>query len=109
MTSAFGGEPRRMLRIIQRVGKHCICRLQGECVVVGRNKRPKSYTLTAAARSKGQELKNLLLSVEVWTSNLVVLAVVILMLRDCYSEFSFPRNDNTIYFLILLSIRRKSH
>jgi hypothetical protein len=25
-----------MLSIIQRFGKHCNCRLQGECVVVGR-------------------------------------------------------------------------
>jgi hypothetical protein len=35
-TSAFGGEPPRMLSIIQRFGKYCNCHLQGECVVVGR-------------------------------------------------------------------------
>jgi hypothetical protein len=36
VTSAFGDEPRRMLRIIQRLGKHCSCHLQGERVMVGR-------------------------------------------------------------------------
>jgi hypothetical protein len=36
VTSAFGVEPRRMLRIIQRFGRHCSFHLQGECVVVGR-------------------------------------------------------------------------
>jgi hypothetical protein len=42
LTSTFGDEPLRMLRIIQRFGKHCSCHLQGECVVVGRFL--KSYT-----------------------------------------------------------------
>jgi hypothetical protein len=36
VTSAFGGEPRRMLSAIQLFGKRCNCHLQGECVVVRR-------------------------------------------------------------------------
>jgi hypothetical protein len=31
-TSAFGEQPRRMLKVIHRFGKHCSCHLQGECV-----------------------------------------------------------------------------
>jgi hypothetical protein len=31
--SAFGCEPRRMLSIDRRFGKHCSCHFQGECVV----------------------------------------------------------------------------
>jgi hypothetical protein len=34
-TSAFVDEPRRMLRIIKRFGKHYSCHLQGEYVMVG--------------------------------------------------------------------------
>jgi hypothetical protein len=34
-TSAFRDEPCRMLKIIQRFGKHCSCHLQGEYVMVG--------------------------------------------------------------------------
>jgi hypothetical protein len=34
VTSAFGVDSRRMLRIIQCFGKHCSCLLQGECMVV---------------------------------------------------------------------------
>jgi hypothetical protein len=33
-TSAYTGEPRRMLKGIQRFGKHCSCHLQGGCVMV---------------------------------------------------------------------------
>jgi hypothetical protein len=36
VSSAFGVEPRRMLRISQRFGKHCSCYLQDEYIVVGR-------------------------------------------------------------------------
>jgi hypothetical protein len=32
----FQDEPRRMLKIIERFGKHCSCHLQGEYVMVGR-------------------------------------------------------------------------
>jgi hypothetical protein len=35
VTSALGGEPRKMLRIIQRFEKHCNFHLQGEYVLVG--------------------------------------------------------------------------
>jgi hypothetical protein len=34
-TTAFGDEPRRMLKIIQRFGKYCSCHLQCEYVMVG--------------------------------------------------------------------------
>jgi hypothetical protein len=34
-TSAFEDKPHRILRIIQRFGKHCSCHLQGEYVMVG--------------------------------------------------------------------------
>jgi hypothetical protein len=40
ITSAFGDEPSRILKIIQRFGKHCICHLQGEYVMVGRFWQP---------------------------------------------------------------------
>jgi hypothetical protein len=36
VTSVFGYRPRRMLRIIQRFGKHCSCHFQGDCVEVRR-------------------------------------------------------------------------
>jgi hypothetical protein len=34
-TSVVGDEPRRMLNVIQRFGKHPSCHLQGECLLVG--------------------------------------------------------------------------
>jgi hypothetical protein len=37
---AFGVGPRRILRIIQRFGKHCSSHLQGEYVLVGRFWKP---------------------------------------------------------------------
>jgi hypothetical protein len=40
ITSAFGVELCRMLRIIQRFDKQCSCHLQGECVVVGHFWKP---------------------------------------------------------------------
>jgi hypothetical protein len=35
-TSAFGDEPRRMLKIIQCFGKRTSCHLQGEYIIIGR-------------------------------------------------------------------------
>jgi hypothetical protein len=35
VTSAFGDRPRRMLKVIQRFGKHFSCHLQGECAEAG--------------------------------------------------------------------------
>jgi hypothetical protein len=32
-TSAFGDEPRRMLKVIQRFDKHCSCHIQGKYVL----------------------------------------------------------------------------
>jgi hypothetical protein len=40
VTSAFWDQPRRMLRIIQRFGKHSSCHLQGDCIVTGKNNQP---------------------------------------------------------------------
>jgi hypothetical protein len=39
-TSVFTDEPRRMLIIIQRFGKHCSCHLHGEYVMAGRFWKP---------------------------------------------------------------------
>jgi hypothetical protein len=41
-TSAFEDEPRRMLRIIQRFGKHFSCQLQGEYLMVGQPTNQKA-------------------------------------------------------------------
>jgi hypothetical protein len=42
VTSAFGEEWRRILKIIQHFDRNCSCHLQGECVVAGLPKSPKS-------------------------------------------------------------------
>jgi hypothetical protein len=39
-TSAFGDEPRRMLKITHHFCKYCSCHLQGLCVMVGRFWQP---------------------------------------------------------------------
>jgi hypothetical protein len=45
-TSACGDEPRPILKIIKRFGKHCSCYLQGEYVMVGRSWQPYMFPET---------------------------------------------------------------
>jgi hypothetical protein len=57
VTSAFGDEPRQILRIIQRFDKHFSCHLQGEYVVVGRFCKP--YIGQDTARSSAPPISTI--------------------------------------------------
>jgi hypothetical protein len=67
ITSAFGVEPRKMLSIIQRFGKHCSCHSQGECVVVGRilSALYSSFTYCVSFGQSGQFLLTYLWNIRI--------------------------------------------